>query len=98
MYLSYLHNNFIFSIIFGLLSLIITFFESKRNKEKYTLKNYLKIFIIVSFSVYLSLYIKNSSLLNNIEPLKNQSLYGKTSGGSVNLNNYKNVNIGDPDF
>jgi len=98
MYLSYLHNNFIFSSLFGLLSLIITFFEGRRNKEKYSFSNYIKIFIIVSLSVYLALFIKNSSLLNNIEPLKNNSSYGKVSGGSVNLNNYKNVNIGDPDF
>lgn len=98
MYLSYLHNDFIFSSLFGLLSLIITFFEGKRNKEKYSLKTYLKIFVMVSISVYLAIFIKNSSLLNNIEPLNNNSSYGKASGGSVNLNNYTNVNIGDPDF
>ena len=97
MYLSYLHNNFIFSAVFGVLSLIISFFESKRTKEKYSLKNYIKIFVIVTLSVYFAIYIKNSSLLNNIEPINNTS-YGKVSGGSVNLNNYTNVNIGDPDF
>ena len=63
MYLSYLQNDFICSAI-GVLSLIITFIESRRTKEKYSFKNYLKIFVCVSVCVYIAIYIKSTSLLN----------------------------------
>ena len=98
MYLAYLQNDFIFSSMFGILSIIFAFIESRRSKEKYSLKNYLKIFVSVTTCVYLAIYIKSTSLLNF--DLKNSShtSFGKKSGGSVNLDNYSNINIGDPDF
>ena len=52
MYLSYLQNDFIFSGLFGILSLVLAFLDSKRNKKKYTFKNYLAIFLCVSVCVY----------------------------------------------
>lgn len=98
MYLSYLQNDFIYSAMFGVLSLIITFIESRRTKEKYSFKNYLKIFVCVSVCVYIAIYIKSTSLLNFDCKESVKSSFGNTSGGSVNLDNYSNINIGDPDF
>ena len=98
MYLVYLQNDFIFSAIFGVLSLVLTYIESKRTKDKYNIKNYFKIFVCVSVCVYLALYIKSTSLLNLEAQHTSKSSYGKSSGGSINLDNYSNVNIGDPDF
>ena len=98
MYLAYLQNDFIFSAIFGILSLILTFIESKRSNEKYSIKNYFKIFICVSVCIYISLYIKSTSLLNLEVKDTSKSSYGKSSGGSVNLDNYSNINVGDPEF
>ena len=97
MYLSYLQNDFIFSALFGFISLILTFIESKRNKEKYSFKNYIKIFICVSLCVYLAIYIKSTTLLNFDLKQSPKSSYG-SPGGAVNLDNYSNINIGDPTF
>ena len=101
MYLTYLQNDLIFSSMFGIISLILTFIESKRSKEKYSIKNYFKIFICVTLCVYLANYLKSNSFIN-VDSKKNssKSLYGKnySSEGSVNLDNYANINIGDPDF
>lgn len=99
MYLAYLQNDFIFSAVFGVLSLILAFIESRRTKERYSLKNYLKLFVCVSVCVYGAIYIKSTSLLNfEVKESSSPSSFGKTSGGSVNLDNYTNINIGDPDF
>ena len=97
MYLTYLQNDLIFSSMFGIISLILTFIESKRSKEKYSIKNYVKIFICVTLCVYLANYLKTNSFITADSTKK--SLYGKNySGGSVNLDNYANINMGDPDF
>ena len=100
MYLTYLQNDLIFSSMFGTLSLILTFIESKRSKEKYSIKNYVKIFICVTLCVYLANYLKTNSFITaDSTKQSSKSLYGKNySGGSVNLDNYANINIGDPDF
>ena len=71
----------------------------ERTKEKYSFKNYLKIFVCVSVCVYIAIYVKSTSLLNfDVKKVLNLRLAICTSGGSVNLDNYSNVNIGDPDF
>ena len=98
MYLSYLQNDFIFSAMFGIISIVIAFIESRRSKEKYSFKNYLKIFACVSLCVYFAIYIKSTTLLNFDSKGSSKSSYGATTGGSVNLDNYSNINIGDPDF
>jgi cytosine/uracil/thiamine/allantoin permease len=101
MYITYLQNDLIFSSIFGIISLIITFIESKRTKEKYSLKNYFKIFVCVTLCVYLANYVKSTSLLNfDSKKTSSKSSFGKnySGGGSVNIDNYSNINIGDPDF
>lgn len=100
MYLAYLQNDFIFSSLFGILALIFTFIESKRTKEKYSIKNYIKIFICTTVCVYIAIYIKSTSLLNFELNNSANSSFNKNvkSGGSVNLDNYSNVNIGEPNF
>jgi len=98
MHLSYLQNDFIYSAIFGVLSLIITFIESRRTKEKYSFKNYLKIFVCVSVCVYLAIYVKTTSLLNFDYKESVKSSFASNYSGNVNLDNYSNINIGDPDF
>ena len=96
MYIVYLQNDFIFSAIIGILSVILTYIESKSSKEHYSIKNYLKIFACVSICVYFAIYIKSTSLLNLGPNNTSKSSFG--GGGSVNLDNYSNVNIGDPGF
>mgnify|MGYP001394294175 CR=1 FL=1 len=100
MYLAYLQNDFIFSALFGVLALICTFVDSRRTKEKYSFKTYIKIAIGCSLSVYIALYIKSTSLLNFDLNTSSESLLNKQTkgGGSVNLDNYSNVNIGEPNF
>ena len=45
MYLDYLKNNFILCSFFGLIAVILGFIDSRRNKEKYFLKNVSKKFL-----------------------------------------------------
>ena len=94
MNLNYLQNNLILSAVFGLLGAIFTFIESKRSKEKYSFRSYMKIFVLVSLCSYILLYVK-LNLINNGSGAKTQ--YGSGSQ-SVNLDNYSSVNIGEPTF
>ena len=52
MYLDYLKNNFILCSFFGLIAVILGFIDSRRNKEKYSLKNYGKIFWLLQLLLY----------------------------------------------
>jgi len=99
MYLNYLQNNLILSAVFGVFSIILSFIESKRSKEKYTFKSYLKIFVLVTICCYILIYVKSSSFLNN--GTSPSTLYGGSNSGqsnSVNIDNYSSVNIGEPNF
>ena len=110
MYLDYLKNNFILCSVFGLIGVIIAFIDSKRNNEKYTLKNYGKIFGLVTVSCYLILYMKSNNILNVSSP-ESTTLYSSNSApwsqsvpksspvsNGINLENYNSVNIGEPTF
>ena len=113
MYLDYLKNNFILCSVFGVFAVIISYIDSRRNNEKYSLKNYAKIFGIVTVSSYLVLYMKTNNILG-VSTQVDKTLYSSmsapwnASGGSqqvntnqgpgVNLDNYNSVNIGEPNF
>jgi hypothetical protein len=99
-YLAYLNNNFIFAGFIGLLCALLSYAESKRTKEKYSLKTYLKIFLLGAVMSFVVVYLK-TKVLNNVPVMKFPVQPPKTSvssGGSVNVDNYSNVNIGEPDF
>ena len=40
MYLDYLKNNFVLCSVFGVFAVLIAYIDSKRNNEKYSLKNW----------------------------------------------------------
>jgi hypothetical protein len=63
MYLDYLKNNFILCSFFGLIAVILGFIDSRRNKEKYSMKNYAKIFAVVTICCYIVLYMKSNNIL-----------------------------------
>ena len=63
MYLDYLKNNFILCSLFGLIAVIVAYIDSRRNKEKYSLKNYAKIFGLVTVCCYIVLYMKSKNIL-----------------------------------
>ncbi len=114
MYLDYLKNNFILCSFFGLIAVILGFIDSRRNKEKYSMKNYGKIFAVVTICCYIVLYMKSNNILGVSNEI-DTTLYSSRSapwsmgGGSstphsggtgtgVNLENYNSVNIGEPNF
>ena len=92
MYLNYLQNNLIFSLVVGILAVVIYYIDDKRTNQTVNLYNYTKLFIIVGLSVYCSLYIKLNNLLglNN----SNKTLYG----GNMPPETYSNINLGEPNF
>jgi len=94
MYLNYLQNNLILSGVIGIIGLIFTFIESKRCKEKYRFKSYMKIFVLVSLCSYILLYVKINIIGNSNS---SKTVYGG-GGQTVNLDNYSSVNIGEPTF
>ena len=103
-FLEYLSNDFIYSFFIGVVGLLLMVVESYTSKEKYTIKQYIKNFILISICVYIGLFIRTTSIFINFtkgtnDIYKTTSFSSNQTGGStINLNNYDNVNIGDPNF
>jgi hypothetical protein len=78
MYLDYLKNNFILCSVFGVFAVLIAYIDSKRNNEKYSLKNYGKIFAMVTICCYIVLYMKSNNILGVSTPL-DKTLFSSSS-------------------
>ena len=100
MYLDYLKNNFVLCSVFGVFAVLIAYIDSKRNNEKYSLKNYGKIFAMVTICCYIVLYMKANNILGVSTPL-DKTLFSSSSapwsavgGGSASQTGGANVNAG----
>jgi uncharacterized membrane protein len=97
MYLDYLNNNLILAGVVGILGIILSFIESKRSKEKYKYKSYFKIFILVTLCSFALLKFK---FADATQSKNSYTSYSSTDGGggSINVDNYSSINIGEPNF
>ena len=55
-----MNNDFLLSGVVGLICTILYYVENKRTKNVITNVSYLKVLVIVTVAVYLTLYLKNT--------------------------------------
>ena len=57
-----IQNKILLSGVVGLLSIIIYYIDNRRSKNEVELKQYLKLFVIVTILNYISFYLINSKV------------------------------------
>jgi len=83
----YLNNNLVLSLIISIVSTLLLYYNNRKNNETINYMTYIKHFIVLSISIWVLLYFKDSNNIN---------LNGLKGGGTSSYQD--NINIGDPNF
>ena len=94
--IEYLQNNIYLSILIGSIITIIHYLDNRNDKKTQSYKSYLKLLLISTVIIYLSLYLKNKFLDGKV--FKSINKQQNLTGGALLNDQMQNVNIGEPDF
>lgn len=97
-YIYYLQQKYIIALLCSLVSLLLTYIESKYSKQKHNYKYYIKILILVFLNVYSVLYLLEKKIISieGITLISQKVSQSTVSGGAQS--SYSKVDIGNPSF
>ena len=94
--IEYLQNNIYLAILIGSIITVIHYLDNRNDKKPQGIKSYLKLLLVSSGIIYLSLYLKSKFLDGKV--FKTVTKPANLSGGTLLNDQMQNVNIGEPDF